>query len=501
MRCIKLLVAATALLMMAASCGKDDPADKDDPSGKDDPVQVSEVTLNKETLVLTVDGSETLTATIKPDNAADKTITWTSSASGVASVDASTGEVTARAEGKATVMATSANGKIAGCEITVVAAVVEIESITLDKTELTLAVGGSETLTATVTPDNAADETLTWTSSASGVASVDASTGEVTAVAKGEAIITATTANGKEATCEITVDYIVETVLIPKGTFLMGSSDGSAVGSGTPGTDPNATPAEPGRYGDETQHRVTLSRDYYMSKYPVTNAQYAAFLNAMEIDETGAKAGIQKGETLVSTNGGPEDWDLHYSDGRWGTVGGYENHPVIYVSWYGAKAFAEWAGGDLPTEAQWERAARGGIENMPFGIGNGKVLTGAMANINGRYPYDFDRGGSYNDGNGVHAEGTTAVGSYPDYANAYGLYDMHGNVFEWCLDKWDSNDNYAGLSATDPLCDTGTYRMLRGGYRGFNAQYCRSAYRFGNSPDYRHDSAGFRVVFPPVHPE
>ncbi|MDR1347994.1 MAG: SUMF1/EgtB/PvdO family nonheme iron enzyme [Prevotellaceae bacterium] len=374
---------------------------------------------------------------------------------------------------------------------------VQVSDVTLDKTTLTLIVGESETLTATVMPDNAADKTVTWTSNATAVATVDASTGEVTAVASGTATITAATANGKTATCEVTVEYPIETVLIPKGAFLMGSSDGSAVGIGVPGTDPNATAAEPGRWlSDETQHRVTLTKDYWMSKYPITNAQYAAFLNAADIDGTGAKADIQGGEVLIRASGGSYDWGLYYNGNQWEPVANYENHPVIYVSWYGAKAYAEWAGGDLPTEAQWERAARGGIENMPFGSGNGKVLTGDMANVNGTQPYDLDNGGEYHDASGVYLAHTTAVDAYSAYANAYGLYDMHGNVHEWCLDLWDGiNNNYAGLPTTDPVCTTGPYRVMRGGYWSSNARHCRSARRYATNHDNRSSGVGFRVVF------
>jgi formylglycine-generating enzyme required for sulfatase activity len=102
--------------------------------------------------------------------------------------------------------------------------------------------------------------------------------------------------------------YSIETVLIPKGTFLMGSSDGSAVGIGVPGTDPNATPAEPDRESDETQHRVTLTKDYYMSKSPLTNAQYAGFLNDAGVDGTGARADIQDGQILIEASS--DDHDL-----------------------------------------------------------------------------------------------------------------------------------------------------------------------------------------------
>jgi formylglycine-generating enzyme required for sulfatase activity len=311
---------------------------------------------------------------------------------------------------------------------------------------------------------------------------------------RNEAEITGTVgAWGDGGSETVTATPEVQIVFIPKGTFLMGSSDGSAVGIGMPGTDPNVTPYEPNRESNETQHVVTLTQDYYMSKYPITNAQYAEFLNDAGIGSSGATAGIQGGEILIQASGGSYDWGLHYNIGQWEPVAGYENHPVIYVSWYGAKAYAEWVGGDLPTEAQWERAARGGVENMPFGLGSGKLLTGEMANFDGRRPYDLDRGGEYSDPAGAYPGHTTATGSYP--ANAYGLYDMHGNVYEWCLDRYGS---YGSSSVTDPAgAGSGSSRVLRGGYWINIARSCRSADRYDNNPGNRNSDFGFRVVFRP----
>ena len=185
------LILMTALigLMLLTNCSKDDPA----------PVTANEVTLNKTMLTLAVGESETLTATVKPDNAADKTVTWTSSTTSVATV--TNGLVTAVAAGSTTITATTAGGKSATCAVTVNP--VAASEVTLNKTTLTLFTGDSETLTATVKPDNTADKTLTWTSSAPAIASVV--DGAVTALAAGAATITATTANGKTAECALTV--------------------------------------------------------------------------------------------------------------------------------------------------------------------------------------------------------------------------------------------------------------------------------------------------------
>ena len=130
---------------------------------------------------------------------------------------------------------------------------IAVGGITLDKTQLTLKLRQSETLTATVTPEDAADKTVTWESSDPKVATVDNS-GKVTAMVVGSATITAR-AGEKSATCAVTVDWPVETVLIKAGKFLMGSPED-----------------EIERQENENLHEVTLTKDFYMGKYEVTNA-------------------------------------------------------------------------------------------------------------------------------------------------------------------------------------------------------------------------------------
>ena len=220
---------------------------------------------------------------------------------------------------------------------------------------------------------------------------------------------------------------MIETVFIPKGTFLMGSSDGSNIGDND-NSGLNTTPAEPNRDSSrEAQHKVTLTKDFRMSKYPVTFAQYDAFCDATSHSKP--------------------------SDSGWGRG----NRPVVNVTWNDAVAYCAWLSAQtgqtwkLPTEAQWEYACRGGKANKPYGIGNGDNLTTGMANYN------------------WSVNSTTEVGHYP-YTNSYGLYDMHGNVWEWCLDSWNGN-NYSSTPAIDPESpNAGSGRVLRGGSWRYNAQ-------------------------------
>ena len=166
-------------------------------------VGVTSVSLDKTTAELTEGDELTLTATVNPDNATDKSVTWSSSDSSVASV--ANGKVTALKAGTATITVTTTDGgKTAKCDVTVKAKIIPVTSVSLDKTSLEMVEGGELTLVATVNPDNATDKSVSWTSSDASVASVV--NGKVTALNAGTATITVTTTDGgKTASCEVTV--------------------------------------------------------------------------------------------------------------------------------------------------------------------------------------------------------------------------------------------------------------------------------------------------------
>ena len=166
-------------------------------------VDVASISLSKEELTLKEGDSETITATVKPDDATDKTVTWTSSDPSVATVDG--GKIEAVKEGTATVTA-KAGDKTATCKVTVDKKVIAVESVGLDKTEVELNEGDSVTLTATVKPDDATNKTVTWTSSDPAVAMVDG--GKIEAVKEGTATITAKSGE-KSATCKVTVKKVI----------------------------------------------------------------------------------------------------------------------------------------------------------------------------------------------------------------------------------------------------------------------------------------------------
>jgi len=257
----------------------------------------------------------------------------------------------------------------------------------------------------------------------------------------------------------------ISTVNIPEGTYIMGS----------PVT-------EPFRKSDETQYQVTLSA-FRMSVFETTNAQYADFLNAERIGNDGKyAAGAYPTQALIA---GTSSWGLTYSGSQWVPEVGYENNPVINVTWYGATEFATYVGGTLPTEAQWEYACRAAT-TTPFNTGT--CLSNIQANYDWAYPYSTCTN-TYTTLPGK----TQAVGTYPP--NTYGLFDMHGNVWEWCSDWYGAYPTTAQANPTGAA--TGSRRIFRGGSWGHSTQSCRSAYRYDLNPSSYTNSGGFRVVFVP----
>ena len=320
-------------------------------------------------------------------------------------------------------------------------------------------------------------------------------------------------------------------VTIPAGTFWMGSPDGTTtikIGNNTfaPGNDPNkhATSIE------IPIHEVRISKAFALGKYAVTCREYCFFLNSLRNDPKYyvSKDGTgyvfyayEAGDNWYSYVSGdvvnaPQSLCYNEKTNIWSpnvdkTTGiDYSDYPVTYVSWYGAKAFCEWVGGCLPTEAEWEYACRGGkyfdsysAGALPYrwDIPSGNVAgTPGYASLKNYAWYRDNNTPATGDG---YAAGCKPVGL--KQPNSYGLYDVHGNVWEWCSD-WASTTYYseiAGSLTIDPqgpakgvLISNAERKVLRGG--GANETYSgvRSAQRGWNTPGTRNSAYGFRVLFP-----
>lgn len=364
-----------------------------------------------------------------------------------------------------------------------------VENVVLTPTELTLAAGESETIKAEVQPANAVNKAVTWSTSDDKVATVDQS-GKVMALKDGVVIITVKTVDGgKTATCTLTIKekLIMETVNIQSGTFMMGVA--------------MTSPAkEMGRQNDETYHEVSFTKGFKMSKTQITNKQYCVFLNANKIAADGRFNGQDMVKSSLTEGEGKSNWGVNWNGSKWIPAEGKEDFPVIYVTWFGASEFAKWVGGDLPSEAQWEYACRGNLVDLPFGFGTGTSMKKFNANYNWTAYYENGTQVDYLPGSSPASTGTVKVGTYAP--NSFGLYDMHGNVNEWCKD-W-----YGPLGANavyDPKgAETGTYRVVRGGsWRSF-AMVCRAGFRntiltavsFAPKPNEGNNSTGFRIVLP-----
>jgi formylglycine-generating enzyme required for sulfatase activity len=275
-----------------------------------------------------------------------------------------------------------------------------------------------------------------------------------------------------------TTAFDVEYVAIPAGTFLMGSPDNEY------GHEKNEGP----------QHEVTLS-GFTMSKYEITNWQYAAFLNARGIGADGLyPEGEFPHQILLSRSHVIGPFHLMYDGHKWISNGEYENFPVGIVTWYGAYEYAKYAGGRLPTEAEWEYACRATTTTL-FNTGN--CITDLDARFNTLQPPI----GSCNYTVYFAPRSPKPVGSYA--ANLFGLYDMHGNVAEWVNDWYGLYRPEAQTNPTGPsfgsypevFPELGECGVMRGGDWSFIPIGLRSAYRF-ILPRYNHEWSvtGFRIV-------
>ena len=278
-----------------------------------------------------------------------------------------------------------------------------------------------------------------------------------------------------EYTGDKTLDMI-SFVQIPSGDFMMGSNYED---------EPDNPYKGEGLSEDERPVHKVVVDSLEMSAYEITNNIYVSFLNEA----------LQKGDITVSEdivygldgNYQGQEYinldlvtsEIYYSDSVFRFKEGRENHPAIEVTWYGAKAFALYYNCDLPTEAEWEYACRAGTNTRYYlGDSESDLARAAWYWENSYYP-------------GVHTC-THPVGMQEP--NAWELFDMLGNVLEWCNDWYDEN-YYTSRAKTNPFGpETGHYRILRGGSWGFNAVFNRIADRFYDVPDQHNHFRGFRIV-------
>ncbi|UGU16186.1 formylglycine-generating enzyme family protein [Sinomicrobium kalidii] len=303
-------------------------------------------------------------------------------------------------------------------------------------------------------------------------------------------------------------------VWIPGGEFVMGASDNE------------------GRPDEYPAHKVKV-KGFWMDETEVTNARFREFVEATGYVTTAEKApewedikkqlppGTPKPpdsvfvasslvftppDHPVSLNNAAQWWswvkgaDWRHPEGPESSIEGKDNYPVTHISWDDANAYAKWAGKRLPTEAEWELASRGGLKNSKYPWGNEAIEEGKpKANTwQGNFPNkntDWDTFGL-----------AAPVKSFPP--NEYGLYDMAGNVWEWCAD-WYRNDYYEQLKekttenpkgpddSYDPMEPTVPKKVIRGGSFLCNASYCkgyRVTSRMKSSPDTGMQHTGFRCV-------
>jgi len=279
-----------------------------------------------------------------------------------------------------------------------------------------------------------------------------------------------------------------EMVFIPGGTFLMGTSDKE--GFSTDGEGP--------------VHPVTVS-EFYMDRYAVSNLKFSSFVSETgyitEAEQYGwsyvfhlfvspsVAANVTRTPVRTPWWYVVEGADWRHPEGPDSSIEGREKHPVVHMTWNDANAYCKWVGKRLPTEAEWEYAARGGLEQKRYPWGDELKPNGEHhCNIwQGKFPIKDHASDGYS--------GTAPVHSYAP--NGYGLYNMAGNVWEWCADWFNPNYYSYGEYNNPKGPSTGAERVMRGGSYLCHKSYCnryRVAARNKNTPDSSSGNIGFRCV-------
>ncbi len=272
----------------------------------------------------------------------------------------------------------------------------------------------------------------------------------------------------------------MEFVLIPAGEFMMGTPE-----------------SETERHDDEQQHRVRITKPFYLGKHEVTVGQFRRFVTEVGYTTEPEKDG-EGGYGYNATEKKSEGRDPKYN---WKDTGfaQTEEHPVVNITWNDATAFCQWLSRKegktyrLPTEAEWEYACRAGTSTK-YHFGNDSEMLAQYGNV-----ADASAKHTFSTGTTIAADDsytfTAPVGRFK--ANPFGVHDMHGNLWEWCQD-WYDKDYYAGSSTDDPGGpSSGEYRIVRGGSWNFNAWDNRAGNRFRLAPDDRHLYYGFRLARTP----
>ena len=294
----------------------------------------------------------------------------------------------------------------------------------------------------------------------------------------------------------ITNSVSMKLKLIRTGEFLMGNDDtrGGLESAGFVLSDSFDNSDE------HPAHRVRITKPFYMGIHEVTRGQFAAFVNETSYQTEAEKDG-KGGYGNDAAGNGAQKPEYNWKDNGTSQT---DAHPVINVSWNDALEFVKWLSKQegkqyrLPTEAEWEYCCRA-ASGTHFSSGDGLVSLKGFANVldtsyKGEYtnnddkvyqPFPFDDGFVY----------TSPVGRFKP--NGFGLYDMHGNVWEWCSDRY-GKDYYATSPMNDPAGATsGSYRVCRGGSWFYSAWFCRSAHRSYVDPSYRNVGLGFRLALSP----